>query len=219
MASAIEHIVLFKVKPETDDSKIAAMVNGLNGLASLDTVLSITAGPLLRNRSSAFVFTHMLHSRYRSKEDLASYSQHPSHVSVVRDSVLPICDDVMAVDWIAEDLRGDVAPPPGSAVRVNFLKLKEDSSEEAKSEVLAAIKEVGEGLGQIRQLSAGENFSPGRAKGFSIASLAVFDGPGDLEGLESSEEFVNSKKDKVRNYLESVIVVDYLVSSPQFASL
>ena len=65
----------------------------------------------------------------------------------------------------------------------------------------------------------GENFSPARAKGYSIASLAVLPGVSELEGLDSKQELANVEKDKVREHLESVIVLDYVVASPQSASL
>ncbi|XP_058761355.1 stress-response A/B barrel domain-containing protein UP3-like [Vicia villosa] len=102
------------------------MVNRLSSLISLYQVLHLTIGPLLRNRSTALTFTHMLHSRYKSKKDLEAYSAHPSHIGVVRGNVLPIIDDLMALDWVAEDVDGgELVPNPGSAICVTFLKLKE----------------------------------------------------------------------------------------------
>ncbi|KAK7820087.1 stress-response a/b barrel domain-containing protein up3, partial [Quercus suber] len=68
-------------------------------------------------------------------------------------------------------------------------------------------------------ISYGENFSPARAKGYTLASLAVYPGVSELKAVDSNHEFVNSQKDKVRDYLESVVVVDYVVPSPQSASL
>ncbi|XP_015889360.3 stress-response A/B barrel domain-containing protein UP3 [Ziziphus jujuba] len=215
----IEHVVLFKVKDGTDPSKVNAMVSGLSGLISLDQVLHLTAGPLLRTRSSSLQFTHILHSRYSSKEDLSAYSQHPNHLSVVKESVLPIVEDIMAVDWVAEDLNGPLSPQPGSALRVTFLKLKENVDDGAKSEIVGVIKAIRDSFGQINQISVGENFSPARAKGYSIASLAVFPGLGDLEAVDSNQELVNLHKDKVRDRLESVVVVDYVVPTSQSASL
>ncbi|XP_019443171.1 PREDICTED: stress-response A/B barrel domain-containing protein UP3 [Lupinus angustifolius] len=210
-SQTIEHIVLFKVKEDTDPSKITAMVNGLNSLTSLDQVLHLSVGPILRNRSSSFTFTHLLHSRYNSKQDLESYSAHPNHLSVVKGSVLPIVDDIMAVDWIAHDLVGDLVPPQGSAIRVSFLKLKENVGDQVKDEVIGVIKGIPDNFKGISQLSVGENFSPARAKGFSIASLAVFPGTRELEAVDSNPELVNYQKDKVRDHLENVLVLDYVV--------
>ncbi|XP_021805066.1 stress-response A/B barrel domain-containing protein UP3-like [Prunus avium] len=215
----VEHVVLFKVKDDTDPSKVNAMVNSLNGLASLNLTLHLTAGPLYRTRSSPIPFTHLLHSRYSTKDDLSTYTVHPNHLSVVKDSVLPICDDVMAVDWVPDDVQGPVAPPPGSAIRLTFLKLKENLGEESKSEILDVIKGIKGKFAEINQISAGENFSPARAKGYSIASLAVLPGVSELEGLDSKQELANVEKDRVREHLESVIVLDYVVASPQSASL
>ncbi|KAL6220932.1 hypothetical protein ACLB2K_008685 [Fragaria x ananassa] len=184
----VEHVVLFNVKPSTDPSKVNSMVNGLNNLT-----LHLTAGPLLRTRSSPFAFTHLLHSRYSSKDNLAAYSAHPGHLTVVKDSVLPICDDVMAV--------------------------KEGLDEAAKGEILEVIKGIEGKFGEVGQISVGENFSPARAKGYSIASVAVFKGVSEMEAVDSKEELAKLEKDKVREYLESVIVLDYVVPSPQSASL
>lgn len=219
--SVIEHVVLFKVKENTEPSKVNTMVSNLNGLISLDQVLHLTAVPVHRTRSSPIAFTHLLHSRYKTKDDLASYSAHPRHVSVVKDSVLPIVDDIMAVDWIANGDDQDllVAPPPGSATRLTFLKLKEGLGEEVKSEILGVIKGIKEKFSQIDQLTCGENFSPARAKGYSLASLAVFPGLSEMEAVDSNEELVNSQKEKVRDYVDSVVVVDYVIPPPQSASL
>lgn len=214
-AQLVEHIVLFKVKDGTDPSRVNSMLTGLNGLVSLDQVLHLTAGPVLQTRSSVFAFTHMLHSRYRTKDDLAAYSAHPSHMGVVKESVLPICDDIMAVDWVADRVPEALVPPPGSAVKVSFLKLKEGLGDGAKGEVIGVIEGIKDGFSKIEQVTCGENFSPARAKGFSIASLAVFKSVEEMEAAVADEEAVNSRKEKVREYLDGVIVVDYVIPDLQ----
>ncbi|KAL7258280.1 hypothetical protein ACSBR1_004410 [Camellia fascicularis] len=214
----IEHIVLFKVKPDTEPSKIDSMITGLNSLISLHQVLHLTAGPLLRTRSSPFPFTHLLHSRYNSKDDLTAYTDHPSHLTVVTDFVKPICDEIMAVDWVADSSTPRL--PSGSAMRVTFLKLKEGLVDtEKKREILGVIGGIKDIFPSIDQISFGENFSPARAKGFSIASIAILPGLSELEALDSNSELVNLQKDKVRDLLESVIVLDYVIPKPQNASL
>ncbi|GAB4838019.1 hypothetical protein Ancab_027546 [Ancistrocladus abbreviatus] len=219
----IEHVVLFNVKDKTDPAKINAMIDGLSGLKSLDMVLHLTAGPIYRQRSSGLNFNHLLHSRYRTKDDLRNYSDHPNHLSVVRESALPICEDIMAVDWVvAGDLDGPISPSPGSTMRLQFIKLKEGLGESEKAEVMGVIGGLKEKLGEsgisITQLSCGENFSPGRAKGFSIASIGVFSGINELDAATGMAE-IAAEKDKVRDYIDGLVVVDYVVPSAQSASL
>ncbi|KAL2553800.1 Stress responsive alpha-beta barrel domain protein [Forsythia ovata] len=209
----VEHVVLFKVKPDADPSAVNAMISNLNGLTSLDPVFHLKAGPIARTRSSSLSFTHMLHSRHRSKPDLGSYSDHPAHISVVTNYVRPIIDDVMAVDWVSDDITGSLTVPPGSAMRVTFMKLKEGVEESGKNEILKVVKGIKQKFPSIEQLSVGENFSPGRAKGFSIGSIAVFKGVNELEALDSESELANEQKDKVREYLDGVLVLDYVVPS------
>ncbi|XP_058001930.1 stress-response A/B barrel domain-containing protein UP3 isoform X3 [Hevea brasiliensis] len=194
--TTIEHIVLFKVKDNTDPTEVNTMLTSLNALVSLDPVLHLAAAPLYRTKSSPIPFTHMLHSRYSSRDDLNAYTVHPSHLTAVKESVLPICDDIMAVDWVADDLQGPIVLPPGSAIRVIFLKLKENLGEEVKDEILALIKGIKGSFGEINQITCGENFSPARAKGYSIASLAVFPGVSGIEAVDSKEELVNLQREK-----------------------
>ncbi|KAH6779139.1 Stress responsive alpha-beta barrel domain protein [Perilla frutescens var. hirtella] len=216
----IEHIVLFKAKADADPSAVNTMLRKLNGLATLDSVLHISAGPIAHCRSSSLTFTHMLHSRYRSKSDLATYTDDPVHVGVVVNDVKPVVDDVMAVDWVADDFSGPVAVPPGAALRLSLLKLKEEAGESGKSEVLGVVRGIKDKFGLIEQLTVGENFSPARAKGFSIASIAVLKGAKELEALGAESEAANVEKDKVREFLDEVLVLDYgLPASVQAASL
>ncbi|GFP79486.1 hypothetical protein PHJA_000092100 [Phtheirospermum japonicum] len=209
----IEHIVLFKVRPDADPSAVDAMIANLNGLTSLEQVIHLATGPVSRCRSNSLTFTHMLHSRYRSKADLATYTDHPKHVGVVSNNVKPVIEDVMAVDWVADDFSGSAVVSPGSAVRLTVLKVKEGAGESGKSEVVKVLRGIKEKFPSIEQLTVGDNFSPGRAKGFSICSIAVFKGTKELEELDAKTEAANEQKDMVREFLDGVLVLDYTVAA------
>ncbi|KAF9615030.1 hypothetical protein IFM89_021601 [Coptis chinensis] len=139
-------------------------------------------------------------------------------MGIVKGIVNPICDDVMAVDWVA-NVVGPVVIRPGAVMRFNILKLKEGVGENEKEQVLKVIGEVKEHFGSIEQISYGENFQIARGKGFSIASLAVFPGLEELEEVDKNEEVVKEHKEKVRELLDGVIVLDYVVHTPQSANL
>ena len=221
-SEAIEHIVLFKVKDEAEPSKVKAWLDALNGLSSLDQVAQLTAAPLIQTTTTAssatsLNFTHILHSRYNSKQDLKAYIIHPRHESAVKDHGLLIVQDIMAFDWVAPDLHLAVTPKPkpGSAIRVSFFKLKEEEEDVKKTEILGVLKETKDGLllgqqKQISEFSYGENFSPERSRGYSLAYLAVF--PGHRE-LEDSNEELGKLKDKFKDFVESEVVVDFLIPS------
>ncbi|GKB90541.1 stress-response A/B barrel domain-containing protein UP3-like protein [Tanacetum coccineum] len=67
------------------------MVNGLNNLASLNLPVHVSAGKLLRSQSSApLTFTYMLHTRYRSMDDLRKYRVHPEHLRLRMETMRPI---------------------------------------------------------------------------------------------------------------------------------
>ncbi|KAJ1697603.1 hypothetical protein LUZ63_006115 [Rhynchospora breviuscula] len=209
-SSTIEHFVLFRLRPSTDPSKVDTMISSLRALASLPSVSHLSAGPILRLRSAAaseLAFTHLLHSRYESKEKLSEYANDPAHVKVVKECVLPIADDIMAVDWVAEGVvPGPIAP--GSAIRLTFAKLKEGSDATELTSALASAKDAAEGATLV---SYGENFSPARAKGYSFGLLAAFPKVDDLEKLKGGH--VEAIKEKVKPILEeSVLVLDFVAS-------
>lgn len=119
----------------------------------------------------------------------------------------------MAVDWIADRIPGTLAPPPGSVAKLTLLKLKENVPDEATTEITGVIKGLSEKFPGIAQITVGENFSPARAKGFSIASIAYFKDLSEMEAVDAQKELVNSQKDKVRDYVDSTIVVEFVVPS------
>ncbi|KAL9688622.1 hypothetical protein QQ045_033045 [Rhodiola kirilowii] len=216
----IEHVVLFKLKPQTPPAKLSAMLDGANSLKSLNQVLHLTAGPIHRNASSpsAPTFTHMLHSRYSSKSDLSTYNSHPDHIRVVREFIFPICDDLMAVDWISHAPSfHPIVTPPGSAMRVTFLKLKNGLAESVKAEAIEVVKGTKKLFGKIQQSSCGENFSPDRAKGFSIASLAIYPTLTDLEEADAAVEILEEQRKKIGEFVDEVVAVDFVVIPPAAA--
>ncbi|TKY54432.1 Stress responsive alpha-beta barrel [Spatholobus suberectus] len=90
--SIIEHVVLFKVKDDVAPSEADTMVRRINSLASLEQLLHLTVGPLLRIRCfPSLNFTHFFHTRFNSKDDLRAYVAHPSHVAVVKANT-PLVD-------------------------------------------------------------------------------------------------------------------------------
>ncbi|KAF3448115.1 hypothetical protein FNV43_RR08825 [Rhamnella rubrinervis] len=101
------------------------------------------------------------------------WSLHPNHLSVIKESVLLICEDIMAIDWVAQDLHGPVKPP------------------------LARVRVAGdhvEAQGEVGQR----------------CQIRDFGGVGEINAVDSNQEVLNLQKEKVRDYLQSMVVVDYV---------
>ncbi|PIA54915.1 hypothetical protein AQUCO_00901074v1 [Aquilegia coerulea] len=201
MTQTIEHIVLIKVKDDSSPSKINFMLDTINSLISLDIILHLSPGPIhkIKSISSSFDFTHMVHIRFKSKEDLENYIEHQEHTRVL-NATKELFDDIMIVDWVA-DLDEPLVVPSGAVMRLNLLKLKEELEESEKTEAH---------FGSIKQFSFGENFALAKTNGFTIASLAIVPELSELEALDLNEEVVK-EQEKLEDFLESVIVVDYVV--------
>ncbi|PON81639.1 Transcription regulator AsnC-type, partial [Trema orientale] len=206
----IEHVILFKIKDNAEPSEVNNMVNLINGMSSLDEVLHLTAAPLLRVRSSipSLAFTHVSHSRFKSQAEISAYAVNATHLDV-KKQISHLIVDVLAVDWFTTDLGGDhVTVPPGSAVRVTFWKLKQGLGDKARSEILEGIKGIKEKLGGgVSEFTYGENFSD-RAKGFSIAFLAVFPSQTELEAADPNQD------ENFKEYLDDTFVLEFVVPPP-----
>ncbi|RLM84548.1 hypothetical protein C2845_PM04G32290 [Panicum miliaceum] len=212
VAAPVEHIVLLKARPEAVASgAAAAMLASLQALATQVPGLAyIHAGPVLRLRSpaaEALGTTHLLHSRYATKQDLATYAAHPAHVAAVQGHVLPNALDITAIDWVnAAELPSPVSP--GSAVRLTLAKAKEGVEvAQLVEKVAAATKAAGEAKGA--KVSFGENFSPARAKGYQFGMVAVFDSVEELDAVEGDGK-VEEAKAAVRPLLDEVLVLDFV---------
>lgn len=191
------------------------MVSGLQGLKSLDTVLQLTVGPVLHVTSDTYKFTHALHSRYKDKQDLANYSGHPQHLSVVNELILPIIDDIFAFDWEAE-LDGPMTPTYGALkVTVFNPRVLAQPQKSELIEILSGYKSI---FPTIRQVSFGENFSPARAKGFTWGFLSLFPGIKELDELNKNAEHIQLQGEKILPQMEKFMVVD-MIPSPNPASL
>ncbi|GLJ12739.1 hypothetical protein SUGI_0196920 [Cryptomeria japonica] len=214
-SKVIEHIVFFKVKDGTPPEKANAMVSALQGLKSLDTVLQLTVGPVLHVTSETYNFTHALHSRYKDKQSLADYSGHPRHLSVVKELVLPITDDIFAFDWEA-DLDGPMIASYG-ALKFTVFNPKDLAQPQWSelTEILSGYKSTFPTIGQV---SFGENFSPARAKGFTWGLLSLFPGIKELDELNKNAEHIQLQGEKILPQMEKFMVVD-MTTSPNPANL
>lgn len=123
----------------------------------------------------------------------------------------------MALDWVSQE-PGSVESPiidPGKAVKVTFLKLKKGLAEEEGKEE-GAVADVIEGMkgkvgmGGLEALTIGKNFSPERAKGFGIGSVAVFAEREELKAADKAEVPVGGTE-RLKGLVEEVITVDFMV--------
>ncbi|KAJ7524065.1 hypothetical protein O6H91_18G076000 [Diphasiastrum complanatum] len=211
-ATVVDHVVLFKVKPETPADKTQAMLDGLRGLSVLDGVLQLTVAPALNlwpaQTSWAAGFTHALHGRYKDKASLDAYTISSAHVSVVENNVKPIIDGLLAVDWEASP-----SPPVEEdfgVLRIALLKLKEGLTEEDVTGILGTFNSYPSTFPSVVQVSAGPNFSPVRAQGFNYGYLAQFKSVKELEELTANPDHVALMESKVNPHVESFILVDAL---------
>ncbi|GKG16392.1 hypothetical protein Tco_0358715 [Tanacetum coccineum] len=65
--------------------------------------------------------------------------QYQKNLRLMMETIKPIIDDVMVVDWIFN--YASVSPNPGSAMRVAFLKLKSKNEKDEVLEVVGGIRD------------------------------------------------------------------------------
>ncbi|MBI4396420.1 MAG: Dabb family protein [Elusimicrobia bacterium] len=94
----IEHIVLFKIKPNTTDEQSSRMLRRLLELREkAPGILEVSAGANFSERSRGF--THGFVVRFKDRAALDAYLPHPEHQAVVQECVRPIAEEVLVVDF------------------------------------------------------------------------------------------------------------------------
>lgn len=199
--TVVDHVVLFKVKNGTPPQLSQAMLDGLRSLKSIDSVVELSAGSALQPG----IFTHALHSRYRDKDALAEYANNSFHLDVISKYIAPIVEDRLALDWEA-DLEHPSLNGNYGAVRIAIMKPKENLSSGEVPSVINLLKRFKARYPVVKQISAGRNFSPARAKGFEWGCLALFPSLQELHELTKNEEHEDLQLSEV---MESFVVFDY----------
>mgnify|MGYP005837896343 CR=1 FL=1 len=94
----IEHIVLFKWKPETSPEQIAAAITGLQRLkTAIPGIVDLSCGQNFCDRAQGFQTALVV--RFTDRNALETYQPHPAHQAVVHTLIKPIAADILAVDF------------------------------------------------------------------------------------------------------------------------
>ena len=94
----IEHIVLFRWKPEATPAQVRQVVEGLRALReNIPGILDLTCGENFSSRARGF--KHGLVVRLADRAALEAYGPHPAHQHVVQSFINPIREDILAFDY------------------------------------------------------------------------------------------------------------------------
>jgi hypothetical protein len=94
----LEHIVLFRFKPETTvltKEKIVTELMALKG--KVPSILDISAGPNFSDRNQGFEYGLVV--RFADRQGLDAYQVHPAHQHIVHELIRPALADILAVDY------------------------------------------------------------------------------------------------------------------------
>lgn len=94
----IEHIVLFRFKPETSQETKVSIQREIKALRSLiPGILDLSMGPNFCERSQGYEYGLVI--RFADRPSLDSYQVHPEHQRIVKDLIKPALADILAVDY------------------------------------------------------------------------------------------------------------------------
>jgi hypothetical protein len=94
----VEHVVLFKLKPEATEEQRRAMLEGLRGMRqAIPGIVDLSCGTNFSARSQGYEIGLVV--RLTDQNALEGYLPHPAHRSVVEQYIHPISDGVIVVDY------------------------------------------------------------------------------------------------------------------------
>lgn len=94
----IEHLVLFKFKPEVGDDHITKVADALRALkTSVPGIIELTVGKNFSDRGQGHQLG--LYVRFPDKGALSTYATHPKHVEVVTGLVRPYTENIIVSDY------------------------------------------------------------------------------------------------------------------------
>jgi hypothetical protein len=94
----VQHVVLFKLKPEATDDERAAICRALGELGTqVPGILDISAGTNFSNRNQGFDVALVV--KFVDRAALDVYLPHPAHRAAVDEYVRPLMQDVIVLDY------------------------------------------------------------------------------------------------------------------------
>ena len=94
----VEHIVLFKLKPEASTARKEAMIAALRGLREkVDGIVDLTCGVNFSERNQGHEIGLVV--RFRDRAALEAYLPHPAHRGAVEEFIHPIRESAIVVDY------------------------------------------------------------------------------------------------------------------------
>lgn len=94
----VEHIVLFKFKADASTEAVRHIQERLASLKSqIPGIVDLTVGENFCERNQGF--THGIVVRFDNRASLEAYLPHPSHQAVVQETIRPILEDLISVDY------------------------------------------------------------------------------------------------------------------------
>mmetsp|Transcript_16078 Transcript_16078/g.29139 ORF Transcript_16078/g.29139 Transcript_16078/m.29139 type:complete len:124 (-) Transcript_16078:178-549(-) len=109
--TVIDHIVLLKVRTDVTEDGIQRLIDGVNSLKAIPGVITITVGSTFAEEwmpDRRDGFTHSLSCRLDSKDALKVYQDHPLHVKVKTECIVPIlAAPPVAVDYESVVVLGE----------------------------------------------------------------------------------------------------------------
>jgi hypothetical protein len=86
------------VKPETKQAQIDALYAGILSLKQVTGVIRIDIGTNIATRNKGY--THGFTVMLESQAALEAYAIDTFHVNIAETLVVPICEDILALDYI-----------------------------------------------------------------------------------------------------------------------
>jgi hypothetical protein len=94
----VEHVVLFKLKPETTEEQKSAAIEALKSLKEqIGGIVGLTCGRNFSERSQGYEIGLVV--RFRDRAALEAYLPHSAHRGAVEQYIHPIRQDVIVVDY------------------------------------------------------------------------------------------------------------------------
>lgn len=96
----IEHIVLFKVRPDASRDEVNEMLLRLQQLpAEVPGILYLSCGENFSERAQGY--THGLVVRFEDRDALQAYQVHPNHQAAVKEAIRPAVEEggILALDY------------------------------------------------------------------------------------------------------------------------
>ena len=219
----VRHCVLLKLKQNTGRDEINLIIEGIKKLQeTVPDILSLRCGKQVESVDDGRNATVAAVVDFKSEEAYKVYAKHPSHISVIKDVILPHLEPSgrSAIQFPISEADIPGASDANQLTHIVLLKLKNDTMQSSVDEMVTSLQTLGlKATPLVKRMACGAQItSVDDGRNATVGAVVTFDSNEDFTKYWEHPKHQKVIRDFIKPHLERRTGIQFRSDSGQGGS-